>query len=698
MVLVMQHLNNLKALLQYNKLFVILFIFIFFYSLFFTQIIKYHSKYQGNETEIMGTIKEYSINGNKLKMTIEAREDIITTYYISSLEEKEYLLKNVGIGKTIYLNGTLNEPMNNTVPNNFNYKNYLYNQHIYYLFSVDSYEIRDDNNFFDKIKDYVIKRAYNLENGDYLLVLVLGDNALISSDEYNNYQTNGTSHLLAISGSHVTVLLAIFSFLLRRFKEIPKLLILSVILMFFGYLTNFQAALNRAILFFIINQINKIKDLKFSNLQVLFLTAFLLVFFNPFIIYDLGFIYSFAICGGIMYFKDKITGNYFTKLFKLSLISFLFSLPISAYLNYEVNISSILVNMVFVPWISIIVFPLSLLTFIFPILSPIFSITLQITEFLNNLFTKFSLFINIPKMALLVVILLFIFLLLSKNNYRYIIGFITILIVIKLVPKFNNNTYVYYLDVGQGDSIVLISPHQREVVMIDTGGKISYLQEEWEQSNKNYNLSANTIKFLKSLGITNIDYLIITHGDIDHAGEAINIVNNINVSHVLFNNDNYNELELEIIDTLKNKDIKYLKNIKSINFGNTKLYFLNDTLYDNENDNSTVIYYPIQGKKFLFMGDAGVDVEKNLVSKYNLENITILKVGHHGSKTSTSEEFIAEIKPQYAIISVGRNNRYNHPSKEVIDTLNKQKVYRTDTMGSIMFEINNKLKITTFPP
>ena len=698
MVLVMQHLNNLKALLQYNKLFVILFIFIFFYSLFFTQIIKYHSKYQGNETEIMGTIKEYSINGNKLKMTIEAREDIIATYYISSLEEKEYLLKNVGIGKTIYLNGTLNEPMNNTVPNNFNYKNYLYNQHIYYLFSVDSYEIRDDNNFFDKIKDYIIKRAYNLENGDYLLVLVLGDNALISSDEYNNYQTNGTSHLLAISGSHVTVLLAIFSFLLRRFKEIPKLLILSVILMFFGYLTNFQAALNRAILFFIINQINKIKDLKFSNLQVLFLTAFLLVFFNPFIIYDLGFIYSFAICGGIMYFKDKITGNYFTKLFKLSLISFLFSLPISAYINYEVNISSILVNMVFVPWISIIVFPLSLLTFIFPILSPIFSITLQITEFLNNLFTKFSLFINIPKMALLVVILLFIFLLLSKNNYRYIIGFITILIVIKLVPKFNNNTYVYYLDVGQGDSIVLISPHQREVVMIDTGGKISYLQEEWEQSNKNYNLSANTIKFLKSLGITNIDYLIITHGDMDHAGEAINIVNNINVSHVLFNNDNYNELELEIIDTLKNKDIKYLKNIKSINFGNTKLYFLNDTLYDNENDNSTVIYYPIQGKKILFMGDAGVDVEKNLVSKYNLENITILKVGHHGSKTSTSEEFIAEIKPKYAIISVGRNNRYNHPSKEVIDTLNKQKVYRTDTMGSIMFEINNKLKITTFPP
>ena len=696
--LVMQHLKNLKALLQYNKLLVILFIFICIYSLFITKIIKYDSKYTGNETEIKGTIKEYSINGNKLKITVGDKEDVIATYYISSKEEKEYLSSEVGIGKTIYLTGTLNEPLNNTIPNNFNYKKYLYNQGIYYLFSVDSYKIENDNNILEKIKDYLIKRAYNLEYSDYILVLVLGDNALISSDDYNNYQANGTSHLLAISGSHVTVLLTIFSFFLKRFKELTQLIILSIILIFFGYLTNFQAALNRAIIFFIINKINKIKDLKFSNLQVLFITAFILVFIDPFIIYDLGFIYSFSVCGGIMYYQDKITGNYFTKLFKLSLISFLFSLPISAYINYEVNILSILINMIFVPLISIIIFPLAIITFVLPIFMPIFAIGIKITTFLNNLFKEYSIFINIPKMSLIVVVLLFIILMLWKNNKRYMGLFIMILTLVKIAPKLDKNTYLYCLDVNQGDSFVLISPRQDDVIMIDTGGKINYFQEEWEESNKKYNLSANTIKFLKSLGITSIDYLILTHGDHDHAGEVVYLIDNIKVKNVSFNNDSYNALERDIITELEKRNIRYYQNIRTLNFNKSKLYFLNNILYDNENDNSIVLYYQIKNIKMLFMGDAGVDVEKDIIDKYNLDNITVLKVGHHGSKTSTAEEFVARIKPQYAIISVGRNNRYGHPNKEVLNILDNSKIYRTDRDGSVMFKISKQLQIKTWRP
>ena len=218
------------------------------------------------------------------------------------------------------------------------------------------------------------------------MVLVLGDKSLISSEIYSNYQTNGTSHLLAISGSHIAVLLVVFSFVLRHLKEIPRLLTLSAILFFFAFITNFQAAVMRAIIFFILSSINKIKKLNYSNLQILFITAYILILINPFIIYDLGFIYSFTVCGGIIYYSDKITGNYFIKMFKLSLISFLFSLPISACINYEVNVTSVLINMIFVPWISVIVFPLSIITFIFPFLNPLLSITLNITDFLNNLF------------------------------------------------------------------------------------------------------------------------------------------------------------------------------------------------------------------------------------------------------------------------------------------------------------------------
>ena len=101
----------------------------------------------------------------------------------------------------------------------------------------------------------------------------------------------------------------------------------------------------------------------------------------------------------------------------------------------------------------------------------------------------------------------------------------------------------------------------------------------------------------------------------------------------------------------------------------------------------------------MFMGDASVTTEKEIMNKYNLPDIDILKVGHHGSRTSSSEEFIDEIKPKYSIISVGKNNRYGHPNKEVLENLKYSKIYRTDEDGSIMFKIkNNKLKIETCSP
>ena len=101
----------------------------------------------------------------------------------------------------------------------------------------------------------------------------------------------------------------------------------------------------------------------------------------------------------------------------------------------------------------------------------------------------------------------------------------------------------------------------------------------------------------------------------------------------------------------------------------------------------------------MFMGDASVTTEKEILDKYNLPVIDVLKVGHHGSKTSSSKEFINEINPRYSIISVGKKNRYGHPNKEVLDNLEDSKIYRTDIDGSIMFKIkNNKLKIETCSP
>ena len=182
-------------------------------------------------------------------------------------------------------------------------------------------------------------------------------------------------------------------------------------------------------------------------------------------------------------------------------------------------------------------------------------------------------------------------------------------------------------------------------------------------------------------------------------GEAINLVNNFKVEKVIFNCGPYNDLEQELIKVLDKKKIKYYSCIKELNIDNNKLYFLQTKEYDNENDNSNVIYTELNGYKFMFMGDAGVEKEKDILDKYNLSNIDVLKVGHHGSKTSSSKELINQINPRYSIISVGKNNRYGHPNKEVLDNLKESKIYRTDKDGSIMFKIkNNRLKIETCSP
>ena len=182
-------------------------------------------------------------------------------------------------------------------------------------------------------------------------------------------------------------------------------------------------------------------------------------------------------------------------------------------------------------------------------------------------------------------------------------------------------------------------------------------------------------------------------------GEDINLVENFKVSKVIFNCGTFNELEKDLIKILEQKKIKYYSCVDELNMKNNKIHFLNDKDYGNENDNSTIIYTKLNNYKFMFMCDAWVEVEEDLIEKYNVQDIDVLKVGYHGSKTSSSNVFIDKLKPKYSVISVGRKNRYGHPNKEILDNLKYSKIYRTDYDGSIMFKVEkNRMNIETCPP
>ena len=365
----MLYLKRLKNLLLFNKFFIFLFFIIIIYVSIFTIIIKYDSVYENKYYTINGRILNYNIDGDKISIIIKSKEKIQVNYYIKSLKEKKYLEQNICLGCHIVLSGNIEDIKHNTIPNTFNYKRYLYNKKIYKLLNANKLIIKKDNNIFYKIKDNFYKRIDKINNKEYLKIFILGDKRLLNKDEYSKYQINGVAHLLAISGMHIAFIIKLLDIFLKSIKEKKRFIIISILLTLYSFLTSFTASILRAVLFYILITIKRIFKINITNIQVLFITAFILIIINPFIIYDIGFIYSFTLTLGILLNSKYIKGSFFKKLFLLSCITFIYSIPITVSINYEINLTSIIANLILVPFVTFIVYPFSIITFIIPFFS-----------------------------------------------------------------------------------------------------------------------------------------------------------------------------------------------------------------------------------------------------------------------------------------------------------------------------------------
>lgn len=638
-----------------------------------------NNMYYENEKSIIGKITY--IKKEEDKTTIDVKEK--QKYRITIYESVDFKY-----GDKVKVTGLFNTPSDNTVFNLFNYRKYLLSKNIKEMCTdCEVKRVRKTKNIFYIIKNKIVEHVDNYKSKNYLKAFVIGDTSLISDDAKDAYSNVGISHLLAISGTHVSVFLVIINFLFKKSKL--KNFILFSFLFFFLFITGFVESLIRCVLFMLLSFLNKKFKLKLNSISLIILTASILLIINPYLVYSVGLMFSLVITFFIILISYKLKNkSYLNKTFIISLISFLSSVPILAYNFFKINVLSILFNIIFVPIVSFFIFPLSLITFLIPLFDELFYMV-------SNAFEGIALFLDnfkvlsfvIAKPNIIAVFLYYLMLYLSvKVNKKWIIIYIIILIININAKFFIINPTITFLDVGQGDSTVIILPRGK-TILVDTGGNFL--------SNSSISLN-KTIPYLNSLGINKIDLLILTHGDYDHMGDSVELVNNISVEKVVFNNEEYSEIELELTSLLKKKKINYYKNIKTLNVDNNKFYFLNNNIYDDENDNSIVLYAKFNNIKLLLMGDATKKVEEDILNSYSINNIDILKVGHHGSKTSTSNDFINVIKPKYSIISVGKNNRYGHPNDEVLKRLSSSSIYRTDLNGSIMFEIKNKkLKIKT---
>lgn len=683
---------KLRTILLQSNIYRVTIVGVIIYALIVTLLPKYESVYKGSEEDFLCSIDNYKIEEDKMKLELVCKEKLVGSYYFKN-DEYKFFKEKVNIGSSVIVKGKLVSPKNNTVPYLFNYKKYLYNKRVYYTLKIDSIKILNENsNPFIKLKNRVIKHVNSYKDSTYLYAFILGKTELISDEVLTSYRENGISHLFALSGLHVSIFSSILLFILKklRFKEILNYVIIFIFLLLFSFITGFSPSILRATLLLFLLGINKVFYLNIRTLDILYLVFIILVIINPFIIYNLSFILSFTAAFFLIFSSDLLKGkNYFVSLFKVSLLSYFASLPLSIYYFGYTNLLGTILNLVFVPLVSFVVFPLTLLIFIISKFYSILNITTNLLESLSLLFNKFKIIIYFPRINLIFVFIylsiLMLYIKFKKKICLYLI--IVLLIFFKIRPYMDNNTYIYYIDVGQGDSILVVTPHLNKIILIDTGGIVSF--------NENYksNIVKNkTIPFFRRIGINKVDYLFLTHGDYDHAGEANELLSNFCVKKVFINKGNINNIEKKI----NNKEVLRLKNFV---IDNIKVNSLNNNVFNNENDDSTILLFNIYDYKFLFMGDASIKTEEYLLNNYILPNVDILKVGHHGSYTSTSTDFINVIKPKYSVISVGENNMYKHPNKSVLDILDNTKLFRTDVDGTIEVKISKKgYKVKTYVP
>ena len=674
--------KRLRHILQSKHLIKIITIIIFIITLLYTNYYPFKSKYTKDDKEFIGIVTKYEVKEDKITIEIKAKEKLLITY---KYQDKEF--NNLSYGDKIKVKGTLITPSKNTNQNTFNYQKYLYYKKIYYLVEATSInKIANNNNYLYTIKNTLYQKINKLKSSNYIKTLLFCDNTL-SKEIKESYRINGISHLFSVSGMHINFFVSIIYLYLNKITYNKRIKYLITNIFIITYLILFpSSSLLRSAVMSILYSINYLLKLKIKKIDILLLTLGVSLLINPFIIYDLGYIYSYTITFFLVLSSSTLKKkNKINKIIYISFLSFLVSIPITIYNSFEINIISILLNIILVPIISIIILPITILTYIFPILDSILYLFTNTLETISLFISKINITkIIFPKPSLLIIVLYYIIFLLSYQNKKYFYLNIILLIIIYISPYLNSNFEVVMFEVGEADCHLIKYPYNKNTILIDTG-------------KNEYKIKNEVIPYLKSIGIKKIDYLIITHGDEDHIGGSITLINNFQVKNVILNKGTFTDLEKELIKNLNKKKIPYQININKINLSNHTIYLLNNTKYNNENDNSIITYFTYQKYKFLYMGDASITTEDTLLENYNLNNISILKVGHHGSNTSSSKDFISQINPSISLISVGKNNIYHHPNKEVINNLSKSRIYRTDINNMVKLTINSKgiLKVTT---
>lgn len=547
--------------------------------------------------------------------------------------------------------------------------------------------------------------------------------------------------MLAVSGSHITYIISAFSILMeKKNKRITKILTI-IFLIFFMALTGFTASVVRASIMGILILTSGLVHRKSDTINNLGISSLIILICNPYTIIDAGFWLSFAGTMGIILLEEPIN-SYFQKfkICKIKSISWIINsftitfaaniiiIPIMAYMFSTFSMTFWISNILAAPvmefvtiygfliyFISIFLLPLA--KFLGIILNFSLNSLIKIAE-ITSLIPGSSIYIKTPYLLECIIYYLILFLIfnwkrikeklennkilekIKKNSYKYIsIILISIILTNTISNKIFQEIKIYFVDVGQGDS-TLIQTIEGKNILIDGGGS------EFGSFDVGESI---LLPYLLDRRITTIDYLMISHFDSDHIGGVFAILENLKVKNIIISKQGETSENLKkFYEITNNKGIRTIivkkGDIVEIDkYSHFEILFPEDNLIEDNilNNNSIVARFNSLNFSILFTGDIEEIAEKRLCELYSgtdkLEAF-VLKVAHHGSKTSSTEEFLELVKPKIALIGVGKNNNFGHPNIDVIERLENMgsKIYRTDNCGEIIIRINReKLQIHT---
>ncbi len=647
--------------------------------------------------------------------------------FSKNLDEKT-MLKIIGpcdleLGDRIEFRGVLKRAMGNTNPNLYNYRNNLLSKKIHTTMTIKkdslctisslnkSFKYRIQIGFRNHV-ERTFDRYLEDENSELLKGIVLGDHNYLDEEDLKVYRDLGLAHLLAVSGLHIGIIAGALIYLISRIgiKKNINGIITIIILWTYGYLIGMPVSIMRAnIMFSTLILAGSIAE-PYDSLNALFFSFTILLIYNPLNILSLGFKLSYIASFSIICFSGKVKSyfypyeNKFVSSLSLLLALYTGTLIIQIYYFNKFSPMAIISNIVIAPLIFIVLVLAGALILIQLIASPLGPILGYVVNKSLNLHSFFldllhrnnflTLTLRSPKLGEIILLYTLIFIVMELIDLKYYkeelrktiyLYLILLLPIIFSIVALDRSIEIDFIDVGQGDACLIKTRGGN--YLVDTGGNVF----------GDYDIGENiSLPYLQKQGIKNLEGIFISHFDLDHCKALPLLVENLNVKRVFIS---YRDPESQIYNYIINTSTPVILLEDGDSFKLDKNTYI-DVISPCEDDlgrglspnNQSLVFNLIYNdKKLLFTGDIEKEIEGSMIDKLS-EDIDLIKIPHHGSISSSTEEFIKKLSPRLAVISVGRNNNFGHPHSDVIhrlESLNTE-IYRTDINGMIRVRLDKE--------